>query len=97
MYIINDVPKMKEMSIKETASTIAYMNGWNDCVREIEKETIKTEEEIIVHMLKTIQDLCNNSDCIDCPLGNDQSVCKLQDASPDNWDINGHTVWRALK
>lgn len=43
----------------------------------------------IYEALRTLKEVCgNDDDCNECPLGNSDGLCKLNDQIPYNWEVN---------
>lgn len=52
----------------------------------------------IIHALSVLQATCKECSCAECPLGNHNGDCELQNRVPAHYSINSlNEVWRALK
>ena len=64
---------------------------------EMKGITMKSQKEII-EALKTIKEVCKeSSDCYECPLRKNRTLCYINEKVPINWDIHDSAeMWSAF-
>lgn len=53
----------------------------------------------LLNALRTISDVCDDSDCKTCPLANNNGVCMIQMGTPALWELKRDEeleIWRAF-
>lgn len=61
---------------------------------------MKHSYEEIIKALTIIKETCESQEdggCRSCPFGTDREMCKIMNESPNDWNIEGKKVWRALQ
>lgn len=60
---------------------------------------MKHTKEEIINALKVIKEECTGTQCRNCPFGEINGVCRLEERTPALWDITDEPpkTWRALK
>lgn len=95
MYFLKEIVEAKS-TVKAELNVFKYSQGWNDCRKHIIENLETDGNKILLKALETIKSVCNG-ECENCPLGNDEGDCLLNETEPGNWKLNDEsTIWRAL-
>jgi len=58
----------------------------------------KKDKEELIEALSVIKNICEKSDCWDCPFGRGNFTCTLKEDDAENWIFNDpeDKTWRAI-